>query len=344
MSQKSRDYYRRQQALARLTAEEVKAYLQALGPAAFLANLPTVARPITKAQEMAAASAGAYVASHAKTPPEQTVKPQSFSGRAANGAPLLEVLARPVRSFFGYTQNGGDVIQAERFLTSRLVRIAGNEVQQAGNNAAHIQLTATPTLNGYVRQLTGNSCSRCVILAGRFYRWSSGFRRHPQCDCVHIPAEDAGAVSDEMTNPRKYFDSLSKEAQDKKFGKAGAEAIREGADMSQVVNVSNSRSGLYDFDGVQGTWEGTTVRQGRAGRRLARETGLETRAEALEVGRRSAMPRLTPKDIYRQNLSRTETRELLRFYGYLDSTPIDRSIRGMLDDLGYTMTGGARLS
>src|SRR5690606_25790677 len=101
--------------------------------------------------------------------------------------------------------------------------------------------------------------SRCVILAGRFYRKNTGFQRHPGCDCRHIPASESVA-GDLAVDPRAYFDSLTEAEQDKAFTKAGAEAIRAGADIGQVVNA---RRGMYTAQGQLLTREGTTSR-GRA--------------------------------------------------------------------------------
>jgi hypothetical protein len=60
------------------------------------------------------------------------------------------------------------------------------------------------------------------------------------CDCRHIPAVEAGDLSDVTVNPRRYFDSLTAEQQSATFGKADAEALRNGADMSRVVNARAS--------------------------------------------------------------------------------------------------------
>ena len=35
------------------------------------------------------------------------------------------------------------------------------------------------TVAGYTRMLNPPSCARCIILAGRWYRWNAGFARHP---------------------------------------------------------------------------------------------------------------------------------------------------------------------
>lgn len=109
------------------------------------------------------------------------------------------------------------------------------QLQDAARVSGGVAITARQNV-GYVRMLEGDSCDRCVVLAGRVYRWSKPFDRHPQCDCRHIPARE-NTADDLATNPDTYFRSLSPAEQDKTFGKGGAQAIRDGADISQVVNV-----------------------------------------------------------------------------------------------------------
>lgn len=124
--------------------------------------------------------------------------------------------------------------------------------------------TKTLVTVGYVRMLNPPSCDRCIVLAGRFYRWSAGFERHPMCDCRHIPAIEKTA-DDITTDPDAYFESLTREQQDDAFGKANAQAIRDGADISRVVNAKAS---VYTADdGHRYTYVGT--RRSRRGRRSA---------------------------------------------------------------------------
>src|SRR5699024_1103862 len=96
-------------------------------------------------------------------------------------------------------------------------------------------------------------------------------------------------------NANDYFDSLSREEQDKTFGKAGAQAIRDGADPAQVVNA---RSGMQPAGALLGkgaadaqrrmygrellvATSGTT-RRGEFGRAEARRGGqFDRRAEEL---------------------------------------------------------------
>src|SRR5699024_3123647 len=93
-----------------------------------------------------------------------------------------------------------------------------------------------PQVTGYVRMINPPSCDRCAILAGKRYLWNEGFLRHPNCDCIHIPASE-NVAGDFRTDPYEYFKSLSESEQDRIFGKANAEAIRDGADIFQVTNT-----------------------------------------------------------------------------------------------------------
>ncbi|MBB4072055.1 hypothetical protein [Canibacter oris] len=97
-------------------------------------------------------------------------------------------------------------------------------------------ITARPAVTGYVRMLNPPSCAACAVLAGKWYRWNEGFERHGRCDCQHIPAsKDTG--ENLTTDPYKYFNSLNEKDQVRLFGKANAQAIRDGADIYRVANI-----------------------------------------------------------------------------------------------------------
>jgi len=102
-----------------------------------------------------------------------------------------------------------------------------------------------------------------------------------------VPAAE-DAPGDLTTDPRAYFDSLPAAEQARLFTKAGAEAIRQGADVAQVVNA---RRGMYSA----------------AGRALT-TTGTDRR---LRV-------RLMPEEIIREaDGNRAEALRLLRLHRYL---------------------------
>jgi len=135
---------------------------------------------------------------------------------------------------------------------------------------------------GYCRMLNAPSCSRCAVLAGKWYAWNRGFKRHPRCDCIHIPAPESMA-EDFTSDPNEYFHSLTPAQQDATFTKTGARAIRDGADVSRVVNVN--------------------------------QRGLATAKAAKRYGTPS---RMTVDDIYRQAGTRTNAIRLLEQEGYVN--------------------------
>lgn len=118
-------------------------------------------------------------------------------------------------------------------------RLVGSLVQDVGRAAQSVAVTTRPRI-GHVRLLSPPSCSRCAVLAGRVYRYSTGFLRHPGCDCVMIPTTLAnpGLVQDPVDlMERGLVTGLSK---------ADQQAIRDGADFGRVVNVRSSRAGMSE--------------------------------------------------------------------------------------------------
>lgn len=94
----------------------------------------------------------------------------------------------------------------------------------------------------YVRVVSPGACSRCAILAGSA-RFKKHFERHPSCRCVSVPV--GADIPDGLhSSPRAHFESLSEAEQDRIYTKAGAEAIRMGADPIQVVGARRGASGM----------------------------------------------------------------------------------------------------
>lgn len=155
----------------------------------------------------------------------------------------------------------------------------------------------------YVRMIQPGACSRCIILAGKRYGRATPFLRHPKCHCTHIPV-DENVEDVPATDPKEYFDALSRAEQDKAFTKAGAEAIRLGADMNQIVNA---RQGMYSTrGGLKATRAGTTRR------------GLFGSSQTEFKGKRTVAPRLMPEEIFRISGGDRETAlRLLRQYKFI---------------------------
>jgi hypothetical protein len=268
---------------------------------------PAMVRTLTAAQRLATAGASRYVAAAVSAQDgdpaaEGAVNSSAFSGFAADGRALSDQLYVPVIRTRTAIGAGLPVREALASGANELAMLVASEVADAGRNAAGAAMTATRSVHGYVRMVSGSACSRCIILAGRRYRWNASFQRHPRCHCVGIPDVENRA-GDITTDPHAFFDHLSPAQQDARFGKADAQAIREGADINQVVNA---RRGLYETrvfgHDVQATFEGMS-RHGVAGKKLAGATrGL----------------RLSVAQIYADAAGDREVAiSLLRRYGYL---------------------------
>ena len=240
--------------------------------------------------------------------PEAWVDPSSLAGVSSRGASLGAALYSAIPHTKDLIAGG----MPERVALARgrevLQMSAAAQVADAGRTAAGLDTFARPRV-GYVRMLNPPSCSRCSVLAGRFYRNNEGFRRHPRCDCMHVPTTRTEAAESEglVHDPYAYFESLSESAQDKTFGKAQAQAIRDGADLFQVVNARRGMS-----------YAGVSSDGSRRGQKVASDFTREgTTRRALWGGANPKGKRLTPDAIYAQGLPREATLDLLAKHGYL---------------------------
>ncbi|APU20940.1 hypothetical protein [Actinoalloteichus sp. GBA129-24] len=283
-------------------------------PDAWLDRVRLIGDELLRLQVLAAALADAYLSDvldmqGADPRSDGEVDPSAFADLTDGGGSWLRLLVYAPTSVARIE----DGIDRARWVAQS---IALTGMQDVGRSAVSAAMWSRRAATGYVRMLVPPSCARCAILAGRVYRRVTAFRRHPRCDCRHVPqAEDSG--DDWSTDPATYFRSLSDAEQDRIFTSAGAQAIRDGADISQVVNA---RSGITTVTAygrtVQATTTGTTTR-GTAGQRLAEEAGTDRDGR----NRRARTPRLMPDEIYQaaelEGWSRDEVlRQLFRF-GYI---------------------------
>lgn len=280
----------------------------------FARNVDHLVQAITMAQRAAVASADRYVGDcldEQNTPADQlaTPNPERLVGVASDGRTLDGLLEQGIVRAHEQVATGQRAAAAWQTAGNAVGLYVQTQIADAGRAATGLAIT-TRRRTGYVRMLVPPSCSRCIVLAGRYYRWSSGFRRHPGCNCKHIPRRE-DAPGDLRTDPKAYFNSLSAAEQARVFTRAGARAVRDGADVNQVVNA---RRGL-------------TIEGGRAQRRAVYGRQLLTTTEGVtargvagrELRRRGARttPRLMPEAIYEIAGSREAAIELLRRNGYI---------------------------
>lgn len=293
--------------------------------------LPTVLAGVAAAQIAAAVLAQPYVddaAGRAARTRTGRLNPAGFGGIASDGRPLLGLLFQPALTAMAALLAGTPPRRAFASGLAVLDMIVRTQVADAGRTATGVAIAAQPAIAGHERIVRLPACKRCVVLAGRLYRWSAGFARHPRCDCTMRPVtRDEYRTTELDNNPRKLFDRMTGAQQDQQFGKAAARAIRDGADISQVVNVDRgvTTAAVYGRE-IQTTTEGTTLR-GVAGQRLARVSGTRVASTfdrtTADGGtqrvrlRGAAAPRLMPEEIYRLAEDREDATRLLTLHGYL---------------------------
>jgi hypothetical protein len=305
----------RQQALAAKAKAAAARYWRQVDPAQAVTSWDQTASrgmvaTLTAVQAEAARGAQGYVAvalgEQGATPdPSGTVSLRAFAGVAADGRDLVSLLAQPALEVDAFVRQGMDPGSAGAIGLRHLQRIAVNEAQDATRVSTGVAMVNDRSATGYIRMLTPPSCSRCVLLAGRWYRYDAGFLRHPQCDCVGVPA----AQAPEIASPEQVFKSMS----DAELAKAGwnksdIDAIRSGADIYQVTNAKRElQSVTVAGRQVQITLVGTG-RRGLAGQRLGIKRGQK-------------VVRLTPATLYvqakRAGWSRDELLTQLWRHGYI---------------------------
>lgn len=308
-------------------------------------QLPQASALVVGAQTVAAEMADPYL-STVLGGNQTHVNAEGLAGRTPFGDPVSSLLLLPAIEAERDIGDGASLEGALKLLRAKLAMYTHTTVADAGRLAVTTGMAARPHISGYYRRLRLPSCARCAILAGKFYRYNTGFRRHPKCDCTHEPVEDSD-------------DSLEFDARDAilsgqvhGISRKVLESIRLGADPSQVINAG---SGMYMAGGRRFTTAGTT-RRGVAGARIiardveralgrdvAGETFRNFTFDRYEAGRYAELfrrgktytrltktgrvqnyayqyaqtPRPTPELIVASASSRDEAIRLLTNYGYI---------------------------
>lgn len=133
------------------------------------------------------------------------------------------------------------------------------------------------------------------------------------CDCTAVPT--TARYADRMaTDPREAFEQMDKAEREKAFTKAGAEAIRLGADPAQVVNA---RRGMYAAQmfgkDLLATREGMTKR-GLAAARMGASRFTKQAGSRYRIAK---MTRLMPESIIANAKDDAEAIVMLRRFGYI---------------------------
>lgn len=276
--------------------------------------------------------------------PAGALVPRAFAGTASDGRALDSLLhGSVVQSGKAYTATGSEssaLAAGQSWLDGAVM----TQVADAGRGATSVGIAVRPG-TGYVRMLNPPSCSRCAVLAGRWYRYSAGFDRHPRCDCVHVPSLE-NIANDVRTDPDAYFRSLSKSEQDRIFTNSGAQAIRDGADMGQVVNARRGAAGLSPAGARVTDAEAKALRSGLEQGQLQTVevhghqvyvTTEGTTKRGLYGKANPGQARLMPESIYQIAEDQAHAIELLHKYGYI-TTPTETVVSAASRGLAETVS------
>jgi hypothetical protein len=317
LPQAATDFYALQQRVSKATRSQARRAWRRVGDdfdGGWRRAAPTILSALAEAQSQVVLAADEYVPNLLAQVdlPDQPVGrlwPQSLVGVASDQRPLESLAYGAVTTAKEAVASGASPAAARNQGGDWLDLMTQLQVADAARQAVGVLMGSRPNLGGYVRVLTPPSCQRCAILAGRFYRWSSGFQRHPRCDCVNLPSSDAGWAKSEgfLTDPMDAF----RNGDIRDLTRAQTKAINDGADISRVVNARRGMSTTARAKRVSDLRRPGTVGPGQPDL-LGMLSGLP---RATTSG--ASAVRVTPEDIYRMAADRTEAIALLRRNGYI---------------------------
>jgi hypothetical protein len=235
------------------------------------------------------------------------INPSGLVGVASDGRPLDTLLMQPTVTTLTSISDGAAAEAALSQGLAALLTIVATQVEDAFRVAGTIA-GATRGVQLYTRALSPPSCSRCVVLLGEVSSWRTAFKRHPRCDCIQVPL-GSRQDTDAVTDPTAYFNSLSRAEQDRVFTIAGAQAIRDGADLRRVVNVRRRAAGLSVADSIPGAR--------RSLQRVELANGLNVPV-TYSGRKKDRRVQLMPEAIYEVARDREHALQLLAANGYIE--------------------------
>jgi hypothetical protein len=257
--------------------------------------------------------------------PSGELRPSSLVGIASDGRPLTSLayggVVQAKQSVGAGAPTGTALANGGQWMDL----MARLQIADTARQAVGVMTASRKTLSGTVRVLNPPSCQRCAILAGRVYRWSTGFQRHPRCDCVNLPVQSAGWARAEgfLTDPMDAY----RRGEIRDLTEAQRFAIDNGADIARVVNATPGMSTTVTDRGLSARKIHLAEKRAKfeaaaeAQRQASIASGMpDLMAFAAGLPRATAVPTrfLTPEGIYQQAKDRDDAIRLLRHWGYLD--------------------------
>jgi hypothetical protein len=219
---------------------------------------------------------------------------EQFARATPDGRNLMGVLARAIPTALWRRDEGDSARTAMARAGSFINMVVRTTIADTGRQADQAAMVGNTKVTSYVRVVELPACARCIILAGREYSVSTGFQRHPNCDCTMEPVTHGKAAF--ILDARDMFDRMSADQRRKVFGEAGTKAIDDGANIYSIVNARKAMDTVEMF--------GRKVQVTHVG------TGSKHKPKRP--------PRLMPEEIYRlADGDRAQAIRLLYKNGYL---------------------------
>lgn len=136
------------------------------------------------ASGMMLAEQGVYITPHA------LANPNAFAGWAPSGLDIASYFQSPVFAALHAIRTGSSSLEALEYGRNLLVMLTSLAVMDTARQAESLDITSRPKV-GYIRVESATCCDRCMILAGKWFRFNEGFLRHPHCHGRHVPAARA---------------------------------------------------------------------------------------------------------------------------------------------------------
>lgn len=182
---------------------------------------------VTASSRLGAARAGeAYVAGVIDVEPEARVNTRRLAALASDGRILSSLLGEAVIVAKMGVRDGLSPTKALERGGSWLDMAVHTQVADANRDAQRLAVVARPRVQ-FVRVANAPCCQRCAVLAGRVYRYSQGFQRHPRCDCTMLPTTVANPAAEGLTIGPGDVKDLTR---------LQREAIDAGEGFNKVVN------------------------------------------------------------------------------------------------------------
>ncbi|MGW8327306.1 VG15 protein [Streptomyces sp. NPDC055897] len=246
--------------------------------------------------------------------PLGVLDPAALVGIAADGRPLASLLQLPAITTARSLAAGESAeLAAVRGLT-QMAMMTSTQIADTSRAATSVAMAAHPRCRAYVRVVRLPACARCIVLSGRTYSYSTGFKRHPKCDCGMQPMTDDEWREHGSGSPTDLFRQMSPAEQRKRLGAAGVKALENGADLGQLVNARRGMATAVTGRGpMKVTNEGITKRGiGAKAMKATFEKGPRQRYE------RAREARLMPETIFKlAGDNREHQIAMLKKHGYI---------------------------